>query len=216
MEWTIPAFTPQPQSITALWLVLISRPTEGRRLSWPGSSSNPDSWFTAAGAVTRQKQIRVLCRDIWADVLIEELEHERNAVGEHEMLTHVFKLYSIHHNSSSLRQTAINDYKSRTAIRHTTIIQVKLHQPVEDGEFCWSKAFCLHAHVDGNWCIRNSRKMLKFSSTMSPTPSPYVNWGTMPSKKDSFVRVHVSLLFLLHSWLIQFRSCQLKNNKQDW
>jgi len=27
-------FTPQPQSITALWLVLISRPTEGRRLSY--------------------------------------------------------------------------------------------------------------------------------------------------------------------------------------
>jgi len=26
----------QPQSITALLLVLISRPTEGRRLSWPG------------------------------------------------------------------------------------------------------------------------------------------------------------------------------------
>ena len=36
MEWTIPAFTPQWQSITALWLVLISRPAEGRRLSWPG------------------------------------------------------------------------------------------------------------------------------------------------------------------------------------
>ena len=34
VEWTIPAFTPQPQSITALWLVLISRPAEGRRLSW--------------------------------------------------------------------------------------------------------------------------------------------------------------------------------------
>ena len=30
-----PAFTPQPQSTTALWPVLISRPTEGRRLSWP-------------------------------------------------------------------------------------------------------------------------------------------------------------------------------------
>jgi len=32
----MPAFTLQPQSITALWLVLISRPAEGRRLSWPG------------------------------------------------------------------------------------------------------------------------------------------------------------------------------------
>jgi len=30
-----PAFTPQPQSITALWPVLISHPTEGRRLNWP-------------------------------------------------------------------------------------------------------------------------------------------------------------------------------------
>jgi len=28
----IPAFTPQPQSITALWLVLISHCAEGRRL----------------------------------------------------------------------------------------------------------------------------------------------------------------------------------------
>jgi len=30
------AFTPQPQSITALWPVIISRPAEGRRLSCPG------------------------------------------------------------------------------------------------------------------------------------------------------------------------------------
>ena len=29
-------FYSQPQSITAFWLVLISRPTEGRRLSWLG------------------------------------------------------------------------------------------------------------------------------------------------------------------------------------
>jgi len=34
VEWTIPAFTPQPQSINALWLVLISRPAEGR--GWVG------------------------------------------------------------------------------------------------------------------------------------------------------------------------------------
>jgi len=33
-EWIVPAFTSQPQSITALWLVLISRPTEGR--TWVG------------------------------------------------------------------------------------------------------------------------------------------------------------------------------------
>ena len=30
-----PAFTPQPQIIVSLWPVLISRPTEGRKLSWP-------------------------------------------------------------------------------------------------------------------------------------------------------------------------------------
>ena len=32
----LPAFTPKSQSITALWPVLISRPAQGRRLSWPG------------------------------------------------------------------------------------------------------------------------------------------------------------------------------------
>jgi len=35
-NYTMPAFTSQPQNITALWLVLIYRPTEGRKLSWPG------------------------------------------------------------------------------------------------------------------------------------------------------------------------------------
>ena len=30
-----PVFTSQPQNITALWPVFISRPTEGRKLSWP-------------------------------------------------------------------------------------------------------------------------------------------------------------------------------------
>jgi len=33
MEQAIPVFTLQPQSVAALWLVLICRPTEGRRLS---------------------------------------------------------------------------------------------------------------------------------------------------------------------------------------
>jgi len=31
----IPAFTPQPQIVTVLWSVLIFRPADGRRLSWP-------------------------------------------------------------------------------------------------------------------------------------------------------------------------------------
>jgi len=44
VEWTIPAFTPQPQSITALWLVLISSPAEGRRLSWPVMSWMRARW----------------------------------------------------------------------------------------------------------------------------------------------------------------------------
>jgi len=45
VEWTVPAFTPQPQSITALWLVLISRPAEGRRLSWRGWLGEILKWF---------------------------------------------------------------------------------------------------------------------------------------------------------------------------
>jgi len=36
VEWTIAAFTPQPQITIALWPMLISHPTEGRRLSWHG------------------------------------------------------------------------------------------------------------------------------------------------------------------------------------
>jgi len=35
MEWTIPASTLQPQSVTTLWLVRIFRPAEDRRRSWP-------------------------------------------------------------------------------------------------------------------------------------------------------------------------------------
>ena len=35
VELAIPAFAPQPQSVTALERVLISRPAEGSRLSWP-------------------------------------------------------------------------------------------------------------------------------------------------------------------------------------
>jgi len=35
MERAIPTFPPQPQSITALWLVLIFRPAERGKLSWP-------------------------------------------------------------------------------------------------------------------------------------------------------------------------------------
>ena len=36
VECSVPAFNRQLQSVAALSLVLISRTTEGRRLSWPG------------------------------------------------------------------------------------------------------------------------------------------------------------------------------------
>jgi len=36
MEWAILTTMPQPQRITALWPILISRPTDGSKLSWPG------------------------------------------------------------------------------------------------------------------------------------------------------------------------------------
>jgi len=52
MEWAIPAFTSQPQSITALWLVLIYRPAEDRRLSWPGWLGKVQTWFAHPKTVT--------------------------------------------------------------------------------------------------------------------------------------------------------------------
>ena len=46
VEWTIPAFTAQPPSFTILQPVLISSPTEGRGLSWPGWLFNLFSLFS--------------------------------------------------------------------------------------------------------------------------------------------------------------------------
>jgi len=62
MEWTIPAFPPQPQSITALWLVLISHPAEGRWLSWPGWFDEILSWFCPPKTVTHRSTNRAQCR----------------------------------------------------------------------------------------------------------------------------------------------------------
>jgi len=45
----MPALTPQVHSITALWLVLISHPAEGRRLSWPWWLDEIPRWFTENG-----------------------------------------------------------------------------------------------------------------------------------------------------------------------
>jgi len=41
---------------------------------------------------------------------------------------------------------------------------------------------CPHVPVDGNLCIQIRSKMLQFSSTASPTPSPYqqLNEGAAP------------------------------------
>jgi len=47
------AFTPQLQSINALWLVLISCPAWGMRLSWPEFSSTcalTTLWLVKAGS----------------------------------------------------------------------------------------------------------------------------------------------------------------------
>jgi len=48
VEWA----TPQPQSVIALWLVLISRPAEGRRLSWPGLLGEILKWVFRPKTVT--------------------------------------------------------------------------------------------------------------------------------------------------------------------
>jgi len=47
-----PAITPQPQSVTALWLVLISHPAEGRRLSWPSWLREILGWLAHPKVVT--------------------------------------------------------------------------------------------------------------------------------------------------------------------
>jgi len=59
-EWNEPSrLSSRPQSITAIWLVLISRPTEGRRLS-----------CTAARSVCRR---RVIVADQSAQSLTDQL-----------------------------------------------------------------------------------------------------------------------------------------------
>jgi len=45
---------PQPQSITARWPVLISRPAQGRRLSWLGWLGEILRWFARPKTVTHR------------------------------------------------------------------------------------------------------------------------------------------------------------------
>jgi len=61
MEWTIPAFNPHLQSVAVLWLVLISCPIEGRRLSWSGWLSEILRWF----ACLKMVALPGICRDSW-------------------------------------------------------------------------------------------------------------------------------------------------------
>ena len=53
-KWNEPYLpsTPQPQSVAALWLVLISRPAEDRRLSWPELLGEILRWFASPKTVT--------------------------------------------------------------------------------------------------------------------------------------------------------------------
>jgi len=45
-EWAIPAFATEPQSVTALWPVLIFCPAQYRSLSWPEWLLVTNRWFT--------------------------------------------------------------------------------------------------------------------------------------------------------------------------
>jgi len=57
-EWAVPAFIPQPHSITAFWLVFISHPAECRRLSWPGWHGEILRWFVCQKTVTHPSTSR--------------------------------------------------------------------------------------------------------------------------------------------------------------
>jgi len=53
-----PTFIPQPQSVTARWPVLISRPAEGRRLSLPGWLGDILRWFARQKTVAHPSTSR--------------------------------------------------------------------------------------------------------------------------------------------------------------
>jgi len=58
----IPAFNPQPQSVAALWLLLISRRAAGRRLSWHGWLGKILRWFARPNTVSGCHPSRPICR----------------------------------------------------------------------------------------------------------------------------------------------------------
>ena len=53
--WNKPAFTPRPQNVTSLWLVLIFCLIEGRRLSWLGWLGEIPRWFIRPKTVTHPR-----------------------------------------------------------------------------------------------------------------------------------------------------------------
>jgi len=57
-----------------------------------------------------------------------------------------------------------------TLYRTTCISQ---HLQLRTGGFCWSKVLLPACHCDGNYHIQIREKMLEFSSTVLPAPSPY-------------------------------------------
>jgi len=65
-KWNKSAFTPGPQNVTSLWPVLISCPTEGRRLSWPGWIGVILRWFIRPKTVTHPAAVGNRTRDHWA------------------------------------------------------------------------------------------------------------------------------------------------------
>jgi len=67
-NYTMPAFTSQPQSITALWLVFY-RPTECRRLSRPGTtnSTTKTHHYTLTWTTTQYRRKNRTCHVYDAD-----------------------------------------------------------------------------------------------------------------------------------------------------
>jgi len=61
VEWTIRAFTPQPQSITALWPALVPCPTEGRMPGWPRCLGEILTCFARLKMVTHPSTNRARC-----------------------------------------------------------------------------------------------------------------------------------------------------------
>jgi len=74
VERAIPAFASQPQSATALWLVLIYRPAEGWRLSWSRWLGEILRWF-ARPKTSQYYQRRPGIELATVELLFQRLNH---------------------------------------------------------------------------------------------------------------------------------------------